>query len=194
MSLQTALRSTVERIGTKPLIIMVGFAVLLYCVFAFRPLGRDEVRTYTVMAEMIRWNIDVSKIECLSLNKGIAKIYGEADLGDPRILSILERLFPNTKVTEDGSHCAHVLDFNIIRSKTRAVTYFGQISEMLMTFQICERSAEGAVDNRICSYKNLYLFRSDLAPMEAFEVGLRAFLSIQQKEWETIVVSLPASL
>jgi hypothetical protein len=40
-------------------------------------------------------------------------------------------------------------------------------------------------------YKNLYLFRSDLKALEAFEVGLKAFVASQAMEWEVMRISVP---
>jgi hypothetical protein len=40
------------------------------------------------------------------------------------------------------------------------------------------------------NYKNLYLFRTGLQPLEAFEVGLKAFLATQQKNFDVIRISV----
>jgi hypothetical protein len=73
--------------------------------------------------------------------------------------------------------------FNILVFETNAVKYFGQKSTVLMSFDVCEQDSAGRIQTTICFSKNLYLFKSDIGPLEAFEVGLRAFVAPQAGEW-----------
>ena len=66
---------------------------------------------------------------------------------------------------------------------------------MLMSFSVIEKNpATGALqyDDRGLRgiYKNLYLFRNDLNAVEAFEVGVKAFLSAQSKREAVMQISV----
>src|SRR5262249_588432 len=148
--------------------------------------AHGEIRQYVVIASQLRWQVDVEKVQCLSLNKKIARIFKQDYSSNGGLLSMLQRFFPHAQIEPNDFRCAYVMTFNIVVSDNLTVRYQGQISRMLMSFQVCERDMTEEDLGSKCSYKNLYLFRSGLGPLEAFEVGLKAFLSTQKSEWETI--------
>jgi hypothetical protein len=175
--------------NTAPIVLVV-IALLFLLTARFAGSGN---RAITVVASQIGWGIDVQRIKCLSLNRRIAnKIFGTDYSDDPKILNTIRRYFPNKSVSLDDPSCPYMLTFNIIAHEIHAVRHFGQNARVLASFVVSKRSdiAKG-MPTKTRSYKNLYMFRDDLAPLEAFEVGLKAFLAAQQKDVQTIKVALP---
>jgi hypothetical protein len=177
------------------LVVIVGLIGSL-CVGSALHSTRAEGRKIVVTASKITWGagVDIEKAECLSLNRKIGNHIFKKDYSDDsQILIILRQYFPNKNLSPSDPDCPYVLSFNIIESDTRAVTYLGQFSRTLLTFVVSEKDASGALDKK-AAYKNLYLFRNDLAPMEAFEVGLKAFPMPQQERWQTFEISIDKSI
>ena len=61
---------------------------------------------------------------------------------------------------------------------------------MLLSFSLCPRDPGGKVLAIGCSSKDLYLFRTDLDPLEAFEIGIKAFDQKQDKAW--VILKIPS--
>jgi hypothetical protein len=166
-----------------------------FCIGATPFLSRAEGRKIIVAASKITWGegVDLEKIKCLSLNVRGNHIFKKDYSDDSHMLTILSQYFPNRKLSPHSPDCPYVLSFNIIESDTRAVQYRGQISRMLLTFILSEKDASGSLDKK-AAYKNLYLFRNDLVPMEAFELGLKAFLMPQQERWQIFEIEIDKSI
>jgi hypothetical protein len=80
-------------------------------------------------------------------------------------------------------------------SDTPAIRYGGQIARMMMSFSVVEKNL--ASDSLYYEgkhfkgdYKNIYLFRTDLKPLEAFEVGLKAFVATQKGTMDVMRISV----
>lgn len=155
--------------------------------------------TFIVAAARTIWKegIDLKVVDCLTLNRKIGNhIFGTDFSDDPKILEILRRYFPNKDISPNNPSCGYVLTFVVFVADTYAVKYAGHISRMMMSLSVIEKNPttgslywEGVKFKG--DYKNLYLFRSDLKALEAFEVGLKAFVASQAMEWEVMRISVP---
>jgi hypothetical protein len=147
----------------------------------------------TMIAEQSTWNIDPQQITCLTLNHRIAnEIFGSDYTKDPKVLRALKRYFPAAKVESNNPDCPYIFSFNVIAHDHAAVRYRGHASQTLISLVVSSISDRGTTkSDRVWLEKNLFLFRSDLSPIVAFEVGLKAFLIHQKQEWQTIDVALP---
>jgi hypothetical protein len=143
---------------------------------------------YVVAASKIRWQVDLGEVECLSLASNRALIFQKSYSDDPQVKLILEKTFPEKRIEAENPKCSHSFTFNILSGITRAVRYRGEPSVVSMAFQICKKDSYGNRDNKACSYKNLYLFRGDITPLDAFAVGLQAFVRGQESRWAIIRV------
>jgi hypothetical protein len=169
--------------------LFVGVFTLAYAV-TWPPSIKAEDQAFVVAASKIIWGkgVDLRGIGCLTLNRKGNHIFKTDYSNDPQILGVLRKYFSGREISLNDPSCDYVLTFNIIVTDTRAVKYAGQISRMLMSFSVIERNpVTGALeyDGRHFkgSYKNLYLFRPDLRPLEAFKVGLKAFVTSQKERW-----------
>jgi hypothetical protein len=136
------------------------------------------------------WRIDLATIECLSVSERISSIFHQSHYDDPGIMKILEEKFPGKSIKRKNDECGFVLSFNIIKTTVRAVKYQGEPAAMLLSFSLCPRDPGGKVLAIGCSSKDLYLFRTDLDPLEAFEIGLKAFDQKQDKAW--VILKIPS--
>ena len=152
-------------------------------------------RELDVVSSQIIWldGLDVGALKCLTLSpRKLNDIYKADYSDDPKVLDIVRQYFPKAEaVSMNDPNCPFVLSFNIIATDTRAVQLGGRISRLLMSISVIERRIgagslyyEGQSFKGV--YKNLYLFTTDLAPLEALQVGLRAFVTPQTKEWEVM--------
>jgi hypothetical protein len=132
--------------------------------------------------------IDINKLECVSRVPNGAVIFEQDFYLNPTVPDIVRSAWPGKQVALDDAQCPYGLYFTIISQTTRAVTYLGKPSKVFMSFQVCRRNADGRVDFNPCSYKNLYLFESGVKPLEAFEIGLRAFLRAQNEDWVVLTI------
>lgn len=182
-----ALRTSVVIFG----IFTLAFAVL------WPPTTKTDDHAFIVAAAQTIWEegIDLKTVGCLTFNRLGNHIYGKDLSDDPKILEILRKYFPNKDISSKNPSCHYVLSFVIFVADTHAVKYAGHISRMMMSFSVIEKNHttgslywEGVKFKG--DYKNLYLFRSGLKPLEAFEVGLKAFVAPQAKEWEVMRISL----
>jgi hypothetical protein len=143
--------------------------------------------------------VDLKAVDCLTLNRKIGNhIYGTDFSDDPNILEMLRGYFPNKAISSNGSSCRYVFSFVILVADTHAVRYAGHISRIMMAFSVIEKNpASGSLYWEGVrfkgDYKNLYQFRSDLKPLDAFEVGLKAFTTPQAKEWDVMRISVPVT-
>jgi hypothetical protein len=144
-----------------------------------------------VVAEKKIWGegVEPDNIACLSLNRKIGNHIFKTDYSDdPEILRSLRKYFTDKRVSSNDPGCEYVLTFTIIAADTRAVRHLGQISRLLMSFAISRMDPITGSLNKTALYKNIYGFRTDLLPIEAFELGLRAFLLPQKTRWEMMVI------
>jgi len=139
----------------------------------------DEV----VVSAKNSWRIDLATIECLSVSERVSSIFHQSHYDDPGVTKILEEKFPGKSINRKNDECRFALGFNIIKTTVRAVKYQGQPAAMQLSFSLCPRDPGGKILAVGCSSKDLYLFRTDLDPLEAFEIGLKAFDQKQDKAW-----------
>lgn len=152
-------------------------------VVASAPSNFDEV----VASAKNSWPIDLAKVDCLSISKR-SSIFHSNYYDDPRVVTILQEQFPGKSISRKHDACRFVLSFKIIKDTDRAIRYQGQSSEMLLSFAVCPRDSDGNILANGCSSKNLYLFRTVLDPLEAFEIGLKAFDQGQEDRWEILKI------
>lgn len=147
-------------------------------VVASAPDNYDEI----VASARNSWPIDLATVGCLSVSER-SSIFHKNYYDDHRIVTILQEQFPGKSVNRKNDACRFALDFNIIKTTVRAVKYQGEPAVMLLSFGVCPRESGGRILANGCSSKDLYLFRSDLDPLEAFEIGLKAFDQRQEDQW-----------
>jgi hypothetical protein len=82
-----------------------------------------------------------------------------------------------------------VLTFNVNTDYLDAARLLGRTAKILASIVITQAPIP---QGQTSSYKNIYVFRDDLTPIQLIEIGLRAFLQPQVRSWQTIVVALPA--
>ena len=160
--------------------------------------AKAGVTKLIVASYQIVWGdgVDLDKIDCLTLNRKIGNRIFKVDYSDdPQALEILRKRFPNKKILTNFVSCAYVLTFTINVTDTHAIKYAGHISRMLMSFGVVEKNpATGALQydghHFRGIYKNLYLFRNDLNAIEAFEVGVKAFVAAQSGRYAVMQISV----
>jgi hypothetical protein len=153
---------------------------------ASAPNNFDEI----VASAKNSWRIDVATIECLSVSERLSSIFQQSHYDDPGIVKILEEKFPGKSINRKNDECRFALGFNIVKTTVRAVKYRGQPAAMLLSFSLCPRDPGGKILAIGCSSKDLYLFRTDLDPLEAFEIGIKAFDQKQDKAW--VILKIPS--
>jgi hypothetical protein len=179
------------------LALLAAIATSILAVF-WPPASKSDASAYIVAADRIIWDggIDLNAIGCVTLNRNIANPIYKIDYSDdPAVLEILRRHLRGKIVTSNDPSCPYVLTFVVMVSDTHAIRYAGQIARMMMTFSLIEKNpVSGSLYYEGMhfkgNYKNLYLFRTGLQPLEAFEVGLKAFLATQQKNFDVIRISV----
>ena len=102
---------------------------------------------------------------------------------------MLQHDFPNALVSADDPKCEYVLTFNVNVDHLSAARHFGKTAKILASIVITQAPIP---QGQTSSYKNIYVFRDDLTPIQLFEVGLKAFLQPQDRPWQTIAVALPS--
>ncbi|HEY2528368.1 MAG TPA: hypothetical protein VGJ20_10560 [Xanthobacteraceae bacterium] len=182
--------------------ISTGLAALVAAgVFLVALLTTTASHELDIVSSQIIWldGLDVGALRCLTLSpRKLNNIYKADYSDDPKVLDIARQHFPKAEtVLTDDPNCPFVLSFNVIVTDTRAVQLGGRISRLLMSISVIERHIgtdslyyEGQSFKGV--YKNLYLFTTDLAPLEALQVGLRAFVTPQTKEWEVMHIETSA--
>ena len=147
-------------------------------------------QTYDVASSKNRWNVDLSQISCISLLENGAHIFGADYFNDPHIPKILKGGFPNVAAEPQNERCRNVFVFTILYKSTPAVAYQNKTASIVMSFNLCERDEFKKIDSHKCSSKNIYSFLSKLEPLQALEIGVKAFVHEQVKEWEIVKVSV----
>ncbi len=150
-------------------------------------------QTYVVASSKIRWTIDLAQISCISLRENGANIFGSVYFNDLRIPEILKDIFPHVAIERQNEQCRNVLVFAILYNNTKAITYQYKPATILMSFDLCELDGFGKIDTKKCGSKNLYLFIPKLDPLEALEIGAKAFVHEQVNKWEIVNVSVKSS-
>jgi hypothetical protein len=156
----------------------------------FRNIADQE---YIAAASQGRWNLNLDEIPCVSLSEKRDLIFGQAYTNNRSVQEVTAKLLPGKMIEHRQLECRYVLLFNLLLQTTRAVKFKGKPSTILMTFDICERSAMTEILSRACISKNGYLFNKDMEPLQAFEIGMRAFLQKQMGEWEVMRIKLQNS-
>jgi hypothetical protein len=147
-------------------------------------------QTYDVAASKSRWNVDLSQISCISLLENGAHIFGADYFNDTHMPKILKDAFPNVAVERQNEQCRNVFGFTILYTSTTAVAYQNKTASIVMSFSLCERDEFKKIDSHKCGYKNIYSFLPKLEPLQALEIGVKAFVHEQIKQWEIVKVSV----
>ena len=128
----------------------------------------------TVIASPGRWDIDPSEVGCLSLNRKIPnRIFGKDYSDNPRILTLLQLNLPNARVSANDPKCQYVLTFNVNTDHLGAARLFGRTAKILASIVITQ--APIPQEQQISSYKNIYVFRDDLTPIQSLRSGSGRF-------------------
>jgi hypothetical protein len=177
-------------------IVVVTTCVVVWCAVNLPTAIRADDHAFWVAASKITWGqgVDLETIECLTLNRKIGHhIFKVEYSDDPKILDILRKYFPKKEISSNNPSCLYVLTFVIVLSDNPAIQHDRQISRMLMAFSVARKdpmSGELERDHLTGNYKNIYLFRPDVNPLEAFEVGLKAFIANQFERTVLMRISL----
>lgn len=161
----------------------IAFALALSCFGTAFPAAISEgapQASYPVAAWKIRWQIDLQKVECVSFIRDRATIFGKDTRDEPRVKEIVGALWPRINIYQDDASCPNVFGFSVHSQLTRSVTLGGKPAAITMAFQVCGRKPDTSIDDKRCSYKNIYLFEREHTPLETFEFGLKAFLLPQE--------------
>ncbi len=177
----------------KRLVALVFFIGLWICHGTFAALAQNhDSREFVVAASKRSWDIDIDSVKCLALLQkrtfSQAFIFGKDYSDDPTIASFVRTMFPEKDIRWGYEDCMTIFGFNIIVHNDPAIRYKGEITRIVMQFDICERDKVniGHINANLCSTKSMYLFTANLRPFEAFEVGLRAFAHPQEERWEIL--------
>ena len=166
-------------------------ALSLLALLAFSAVSFGAGRsTYAVAASQQRYQVDLDRAECISIAPNRATIFGKDFFDNPEIMKILQAAWPGKQIYRGYANCPYVLGFTILFYTDRAVKYRGESSVVSMACQVCARKSDASVDDSVCSYKNLYLFRRDVTPLGAFKIGIKAFVQSQSNGWTIINVDV----
>jgi hypothetical protein len=171
-----------------PIVVLIIPVISIYS----NTISKHQVRnqsTEAVAVSEIRREIELAKIDCLSTVKDRAVIFERSHLDDPAILSLIKEQFPDKRITIDSADCPFGIGFAVIKTTTRAVRYKEQPAEVLMSFYVCTREPSGGFNDRPCAQKNIYLFTNNIVPIQAFSLGLQAFVQNQETEWAIMNLS-----
>jgi hypothetical protein len=151
--------------------------------------AHDPVFTAAI-AENYR-EIDLNGIDCLSTKKDRATIF-ERDYSDHMdVLRLIEENFPGKRIAPDRNDCPFGIGFTIIKTRIGAVQYHGRPAEILMSFFVCTRRAAGQFNSSPCLSKNIYLFTTNVTPIQAFAIGLQALVREKESDWVVMNLSAP---
>jgi hypothetical protein len=134
-------------------------------------------------------NIELGPLDCLSTNKERSLIFEQIYFDNPAILDLIKEQFPGKRITSDGTDCPFGIGFNILKITTRAIRYHERPAEVLMSFYVCTQKPSGGFNASPCTSKNIYLFTNDIAPIQAFSLGLQAFIQNQETQWAIMNLS-----
>jgi hypothetical protein len=165
----------------------IVIAGLCLSMLAFRPMSRAPSQSsFVVATSKGSWAINLDDVKCVSL-RPFDVVFGKNYFDDPRISKIMQAFWPEKQIYRDNSECPYIFAFTIFSHVTRAMKYRGHPSVVSMAFQVCPRNPDKTVNPNGCSYKNIYVFQDISDGIDAFELGMKAYLLPQSKE--TTVVS-----
>jgi hypothetical protein len=145
--------------------------------------------TIAVAAVESTREIELGSFNCLSTGKDLSSIFERPYFDDPAVIALIKEHYPGKRITTDNTDCSFGIGFTIIKTVTRAVQYHGRSSEVLMSFHLCTRKPSGQFNDRPCNSKNLYLFTNRVTPLQAFSLGLQAFIRNQDTKWTVMKLS-----
>ena len=139
--------------------------------------------SYIVAASQLTWQVNLDRAECLSLVPNRANIFHKDFFDNPAILSILQATWPKKDIFRDNVSCPFVFSFSILSGITKAVKYQGRPSVLSIAVVVCARKPDKTINDKLCSYKNIYLFKQVSSELLAFEIGVKAFVLSQKSQW-----------
>ena len=150
-------------------------AAFYFSMTTFAPHAQSE-RGFIAAMTKASWKVDVDKVKCVSVRPNRDFIFQKSYFDDPRIFEIMQASWPEKKLFRDKAECPYVFSYNIASHTTRAVKYLGQPSVVSMAFQVCPRNPDGIMTGSGCSYKSIYLFKDISDGIDAFEIGMKAYV------------------
>lgn len=156
---------------------------LFWLAITFSSACYGESSFYIVTASQLRWQVNLDRAECLSLVPNRANIFHKDFFDNPAIFSILQATWPKKDIFRDNVNCPYVFSFSILSGLTKAVKYQGRPSVISMAVVVCARKPDKTINDKLCSYKNIYFFRQVSSEIAAFEIGVKAFVLPQKSQW-----------
>jgi hypothetical protein len=170
------------RVGQIYKIAVLVSSILCICFSSAKAIARD----FTVAASLIQDHLDLTQLECVSIRSAV--IFGRSYVSE--VMELIDGKLATRVMPEAQGNCPFIFSSTALRQKTRAVKYFGRPASVFINFATCKKDADGKVGRNSCTYKNVYLFRDDLLPLEVFEVGFKAFMRKQDAEWALMKIAL----
>jgi hypothetical protein len=149
-------------------------------------LTNAATREFVVAAALLQDRLDLASLECVSIRS--ARIFGQSYVSE--VIKLVEGKLAASVMPEAQGYCPFIFYSNALHQTTRAVKHYGQPALVFMSFGVCKTDLDGKVNRNPCVYKNVYLFRDDLLPLELFEVGFKAFVRKQDTEWTLMKIRL----
>jgi hypothetical protein len=153
-----------------------------------------EMYEYKVAASKHQWVVDIDKINCLSIADNKTKLLERDYSGDPRTALLLHRIFPTKAIEREDPKCPFVYGAALAKYNLHAPTLGGKYPSFLISVAVCERTASGEINPNRCSSKNVYLFQTEVEPFAALELGMKAYVLPQEKEWEVFKIGIDSRL
>ena len=167
---------------------IAAVAMGLLSTLAFAPASRGPGQSgFVVATAKASWKIDLDDVKCVSVRPNSAFVFKKNYFDDPRIIEIMKASWPEKIFYRDNRECPYVIGFDILSHTDHAIKYRGRPSVVSMAFQVCPRNPDGTVTGTGCSYKSIYLFEEISDGIDAFALGMKAYVLPQNKE--TTVVS-----
>jgi hypothetical protein len=173
---------------------LLAAAVALFgTVSSDQAIGAEKYE-YKVAASRAQWVVDIDKINCLSIVDKRTEIFGQEYSGDPRIAALLHRIFPTKAIDHENPSCPFTYGAALAKYSLHAPTLGGQYPSILISVAVCERTASGEINPNRCSYKNVYLFQTEVDPFAALELGMKAYVQPQENKWEVFNIGMDTHL
>jgi hypothetical protein len=141
---------------------------------------------FAVAASTSSSNLDLTKLECLSLDPNWAHVDRIDHSDDQDMRDAVARHFTN--VSLNSPNCSFFIIWTVVHRKTFAVRYRGNPSVALMSFSVCKKPLESPA-GRQCLSKNIWIFEKISPPATEYAVGIKAFVSSPNVEWSVVNIS-----
>jgi hypothetical protein len=165
----------------------VVIAGLCLSMLVFSPRsGGPSQSGFVVATAKASWKVSLDDVKCVSVRPNFAFVFNKNYFDDPRIFEIMKASWPEKIFYRDNRECPYVFGFNILSHTDRAIAYRGRPSVVSMAFQVCPRKPDGTVTGNGCSYKSIYLFQEVSDGIDAFALGMKAYVLPQNNGTTTV--------